>query len=74
MNDYRRSQEKLGTALAFASYAAWGLLPIYWKRLSGVESLQILCHRIVWALAFTLPALAAVGHRCGGALRVYEKI
>lgn len=61
MNENHGSQEKIGTALAFAAYAAWGLLPVYWKRLSGVESLQILCHRIVWALAFTLVALAAAG-------------
>jgi chloramphenicol-sensitive protein RarD len=37
----------------------WGLFPLYWKRLSGVESLQILGHRIVWAAAFTVAALLA---------------
>jgi chloramphenicol-sensitive protein RarD len=61
MSDTHGNQERLGTALAFAAYAAWGLLPIYWKRLSAVESLQILGHRIVWALAFTLVALLVVG-------------
>lgn len=61
MNDSPSRQARLGTTLAFAAYIAWGLLPIYWKRLSAVESLQILCHRIVWALLFTLAALVVTG-------------
>jgi len=52
---------RLGTAAAFGAYLLWGLLPIYWKRLAGVESLQILGHRIVWAAVFTLIALLAAG-------------
>ncbi len=51
--------EDVGTVAAFAAYVMWGLFPVYWKRLSGVESLQILGHRIVWAAAFTLIALTA---------------
>ena len=51
----------IGTLAAFGAYVAWGLLPVYWKRLSGVESLQILAHRIVWAAAFTAAALFATG-------------
>ena len=42
---------------ALGAYLLWGLFPLYWKRLSGVESLQILGHRIVWAAAFTVLAL-----------------
>jgi chloramphenicol-sensitive protein RarD len=48
---------KIGTLAAVAAYGLWGLFPLYWKRLSGVESLQILCHRIAWAAAFTVAAL-----------------
>jgi chloramphenicol-sensitive protein RarD len=50
-------RERIGSLAGFAAYVMWGLLPIYWKRLSGVESLQILCHRIIWAAAFTIAAL-----------------
>lgn len=42
-----------GTVLATASYALWGLLPLYWKALSGVPASLVLAHRIVWALIFT---------------------
>ncbi len=50
---------RIGTAAAVAAYLLWGLFPIYWRRLSGVESLQILSHRIVWAAVFTVVALIA---------------
>lgn len=50
---------RVGTLAALGSYLMWGLFPIYWKRLAGVESLQILGHRILWAAAFTLAALVA---------------
>ena len=33
------------------SYALWGFFPIYWKALSGISSLQLICHRIVWSFA-----------------------
>lgn len=53
-----RREEFVGTLAAFATYSIWGLFPLYWKRLSGVEALQVLAHRIVWAALFTLLLLA----------------
>jgi len=52
-------EQTLGTLAALAAYGMWGLLPVYWKLLSSVEPLQILAHRIVWALLFALALLAA---------------
>jgi len=52
-------EQTLGTLAALAAYGMWGLLPVYWKLLSSVEPLQILAHRIVWALLFALVLLAA---------------
>jgi chloramphenicol-sensitive protein RarD len=57
MSDTQSREMRVGTFAALGAYLMWGLLPVYWKRLSGVESLQILCHRIVWAAAFTVAAL-----------------
>lgn len=42
-----------GVLAAAAAFLCWGLLPIYWKALSGVPALEIICHRIVWSLACT---------------------
>ena len=52
-------EQTLGTLAALAAYGLWGLLPVYWKLLSSVEPLQILAHRIVWALLFALVLLVA---------------
>lgn len=52
-------EQTLGTLAALAAYGMWGLLPVYWKSLATVEPLQILAHRIVWALLFALVLLAA---------------
>ena len=52
-------EQTLGTLAALAAYGLWGLLPVYWKLLSSVEPIQILAHRIVWALLFALVLLAA---------------
>lgn len=36
------------------TYAAWGLLPIYWKALSTVPALEILANRVIWSLLLAL--------------------
>jgi chloramphenicol-sensitive protein RarD len=59
MHEKSSRDVRVGTFAALGSYLMWGLFPIYWKRLSGVESLQILGHRIIWAGAFTILALLA---------------
>jgi chloramphenicol-sensitive protein RarD len=37
---------------ALLAYFAWGLFPVYWKLLQALPAFEILCHRIVWAIAF----------------------
>jgi len=38
-----------GLLAAFSAFVIWGAFPLYLKPLLGVPSLQIICHRIVWA-------------------------
>lgn len=41
----------LGALLAAAlAYLSWGLLPLYFKALGGVEATQILAHRVLWSV------------------------
>lgn len=35
-------------------YILWGLLPIFWKLLSQLNPIYVLCSRIVWSLVFCL--------------------
>jgi len=46
--DHRRA--RLGLAFGFIAYAAWGILPVYFKALEGVSAFLIVAHRIVWSL------------------------
>ena len=46
------------------AYVTWGFLPIYWKLLNSVPSLEILTHRMLWSVFFLL-ALLTVQKRLG---------
>jgi len=41
-----------GTIYAVAAFSLWGILPIYWKFLKKVDSIEILAYRILWAFVF----------------------
>ncbi|WP_419778560.1 EamA family transporter RarD [Maridesulfovibrio sp.] len=47
-----------GLMYAAAAFIMWGLLPIYWKSLEEVPSLELLCNRIVWSLFFVAALLS----------------
>ena len=46
-----------GVLYACLAYAAWGLLPIFFKQLSHVSAFEVVAHRMVWALVFLLCVL-----------------
>jgi chloramphenicol-sensitive protein RarD len=50
---------RTGLAFGLLAYALWGVLPIYFKSLTGVPAIDIVAHRIVWSLLF-LAVLVAV--------------
>lgn len=41
---------KAGYLQAVSAYALWGIFPLYWKSLQEVNSVEVICHRIVWSL------------------------
>lgn len=41
---------RAGLLFGLAAYGLWGVLPIYFKLLSAVPSVDIVAHRIVWSL------------------------
>lgn len=47
-----------GVLYAISAYFAWGFFPIFWKALQTVPSLELLAHRMVWALGLLLLFLA----------------
>ncbi len=50
-----------GVCYAVGAYTIWGLLPIYWKWLSMVPALQLLCHRIAWSFVLVLCLIGLSG-------------
>jgi chloramphenicol-sensitive protein RarD len=40
--------------VAISAFLIWGVLPVYWKQLKTVSSLEILAHRIIWSFVFLL--------------------
>ncbi len=41
-----------GLLYGVAAYVAWGLLPLYWRTIDQLSSLEILAQRVVWSLLF----------------------
>lgn len=54
-----------GPWLVFLCYFLWGILPVYWKFLTTVDSFLILANRVLWSLVFAvimLVILRQLGH------------
>ena len=49
-----------GALFALAAYVLWGVLPAYWKVLAHVPTPQVLAHRVLWSLVFTLGVVLAL--------------
>jgi len=60
----QHTEAQIGVGYALLAFSAWGFLPIYWKLLDTVPSLEILAHRMVWSVLF-LMGLLAVQKRLG---------
>jgi len=55
------TNNKKGIAITLLCYILWGVLPVYWNLLAGVDSLFILCCRIIFAFVFMLVVLVVSG-------------
>ena len=43
-----------GIIFTICAYTFWGISPVYWKFIEAIPAKEILCHRIIWSLVFTL--------------------
>jgi chloramphenicol-sensitive protein RarD len=50
---------RAGLAYGITAYALWGVMPIYFKQVASVASLDIVAHRIIWSV-LVLAALLTV--------------
>ncbi len=51
-NRNQQDSPNLGLLAGIIAYTMWGVFPIYFKLTQNVPSLEILAHRVVWAVPF----------------------
>lgn len=54
---------RAGLTYGILALGSWGLLPLFWRHLSGVPSAEIIAHRVVWSLAFLAAIVWSTGKR-----------
>jgi chloramphenicol-sensitive protein RarD len=60
-SEMSRDDFRKGVAYGVAAYGMWGLVPIYFKALSGVPALEVLAHRVVWSVVLLVPMVLVRG-------------
>jgi chloramphenicol-sensitive protein RarD len=56
--------DRTGLTAALAAYTIWGFMPVFFKQLSAVPAVEIIAHRIIWAVPLLI-AIMAVRHQLG---------
>lgn len=54
MSDVPAREARRGLLFGLAAYGLWGFMPVYLKALRAAPVIEVLCHRVVWALAVVL--------------------
>ncbi|MCL6741138.1 EamA family transporter RarD [Sphingomonas sp. RB56-2] len=65
------ARARAGLLFGLAAYGLWGVMPIYFKLLKAVPSIDIVAHRIVWSLVVLvfLATMAKAWGQIGAAVR-----
>jgi chloramphenicol-sensitive protein RarD len=65
------ARARAGLLFGLAAYGLWGVMPIYFKLLKAVPSVDIVAHRIVWSLVVLvlLTTLVRAWNQIGAAIR-----
>ncbi|MBL7034469.1 MAG: EamA family transporter RarD, partial [SAR324 cluster bacterium] len=58
LSEAQHTEAQIGVGYALLAFFSWGFLPIYWKLLDTIPSLEILAHRMVWSVVFLTVLLA----------------
>ncbi len=66
--DAAHRRARAGLLYGLAAYGLWGVMPIYFKLLKAVPSIDIVAHRIVWSLV-VLVLLVTVAKALGPGAR-----
>jgi chloramphenicol-sensitive protein RarD len=64
-----RENTRLGIIAGIIAYAVWGLVPVFFKQIAEVPAVEIIAHRVVWAMLL-MTALIGFGRGFADAWRV----
>jgi len=54
----RPPPDRTGMLYAAGAHVLWGVIPIYWKQIEAAGAVEIVAHRIVWTVVFTVIIIA----------------
>ena len=60
---------RTGIITGISAYAIWGLVPLFFKQIAEIPAVEIIAHRVVWAMLL-MTALIGFGRGFGDALRI----
>jgi chloramphenicol-sensitive protein RarD len=55
----REQSSRTGLLCGLAAYTAWGFIPLYFRAVSDVSPIIVLCHRIFWSVLFLVILISA---------------
>ncbi|MFA4968475.1 MAG: EamA family transporter RarD [Sulfuritalea sp.] len=64
-----RENTRLGVFAGIIAYLIWGLVPVFFKQIAEVPAVEIIAHRVVWAMLL-MTALIGLGRGFADAWRV----
>ena len=54
-------KNNIGLMYAFSAYIWWGIVPIFWKQLDHVDSIEIVMHRMIWSCVLVTCLVVIMG-------------
>lgn len=60
---------RTGIIAGISAYVIWGVVPIFFKQIAEIPAVEIIAHRVVWAMLL-MTALIGFGRGFGDALRI----
>ena len=60
-SETQEGRARSGVVAAAACYLMWGLVPLYWKQLKAVNSVELIAHRHLWSMVILLLLLGRWG-------------
>jgi chloramphenicol-sensitive protein RarD len=58
INSQSQQIDRVGLGAAVGAYTAWGFMPVFFKQISAVPALEIIAHRVIWAVPLLLVIMA----------------